>query len=437
MEVIFVRGIMLNAINSFHGPTSGSNSLNSNERSELLISSIKNNPEKKQFILLCFENHSRKLRHINNICSEGRSPVPYAVTKENKVVYSNYGEHLGFNQTVDGQKLKPYDCKTSLSRQLEYQSLLTSLILKHPSITNEAVNNVSKEIISFLQSRFSENGKSFSDMLKKNIGHYFWTNGGASFGRISLDSIENIDSDEVLKSLIQTLKTGEIAQILAIHDAVGRKILPFYECDERSKYLALANTVRQDWFDNAQLRGRRRKQDLGVPCETVGLLPPGSVADQSVKVQARHRAIDMFERDETRMSHPEANDYYDDLDTRNLLFGAGISGTTGTLLQSAEAFGQLHTLELKKQYCAAIAGYLVGGGMHSYHEVMAVAEKVGVPYQSGSSIESLPESLLKNDEFQKLAAEYYDVAVLGSTHWRFNQSCLPSHLNTQIKKESQ
>lgn len=84
----------------------------------------------------------------------------------------------------------------------------------------------------------------------------------------------------------------------------------------------------------------------------------------------------MFIRDEKRLSHPQANDYYDDLDTRNLLFGAGISGTTGTLFQAAEAFGQLQTTELKKQYCAAILGYLVGGGMHSYHEVMAVAEKL-------------------------------------------------------------
>ncbi|WP_237709400.1 hypothetical protein [Shewanella baltica] len=213
---------MLKSINIFQSLTSESNSLNPNNRTELFIRSIKKNQEAKNFILLCFENHSRTLRHINNICSERHCSVPYAVTKENKVVYSIYGENLGFNQTVDGQKLKPYNCQTSLSRQLEYQSLLTSLILKHPSITNEAVNNVSKGIISFLQSRFSENGKSFSDILKKNIGHYFWTNGRASFGRISLDSIENIDSDEVLKSLIRTLKTGEIAQILAIHDAVAR-----------------------------------------------------------------------------------------------------------------------------------------------------------------------------------------------------------------------
>lgn len=345
------------------------NITNRQERLNLLIKNVKNIQAPKPFLLLAFKNHSRKLKQIDSIFSQDRYFVPYAMTNEKKVVYSNYGEHLGFNQDVDGQKLTPYDTKISLSRQLEYQSLLTSLILKYPSITYDAVNNVSEGIISFLQSRLSEEGKPFADCFKKNIGYYFWTNGRASFGRISLESIESIDSQEVLKTLVQTLKTGELAQILAIHDAIGRKILPAYEVSEKTKYHSIAELVRQDWFDHPQLRGRVRKKDLALPCETLGLLPFGSVIAQSLKIQTRQRAVDMFERDDKRISHPEANNYYDDLDTRNLLFGAGISGTTGTLLQSAEAFGKLDTLELKKQYCAAIAGYLVGGGMHSYHEV--------------------------------------------------------------------
>ncbi len=72
--------------------------------------------------------------------------------------------------------------------------------------------------------------------------------------------------------------------------------------------------------------------------------------------------------------------------------------------------------------------------MHSYHEVMAVAEKVGIPYKPGSFMESLPESIFNNDEFKNLSTEYYDVAVLGVTHWRFNESCLPSHLNRTLTK---
>jgi hypothetical protein len=36
-------------------------------------------------------------------------------------------------------------------------------------------------------------------------------------------------------------------------------------------------------------------------------------------------------------------------------------------------------LSVGKQYVLAIIGYLVGGGMHSYHESMAVAQKAGMP----------------------------------------------------------
>lgn len=423
---------MLKSVLSHHNRIDGSHSKSENPQSGLMIKNIEN--PKGPFLLLSFENHSRVLKNINRFCTDGRCFVPYAITDERKVIYSNYGEHLGFNHNVDGVRLKPYDCQTSLSRQQEYQSLLTSLILKDPSITKDAVDNVSGGVINFIKLIHIENGRDFSDFIKKTIGHYFWTNGRHSFGRISLDNVESIDSEDVLKTILQTLKAGTIEQKLAIHDAIGRKVLLSHECEQREKYLSLAETVRQDWFDDPQTRGRIRKKSPVLPCETIGLLPSDSHLNQPEKVQSRQRAIDIFIRDEKRMSHPQANDYYDDLDTRNLLFGAGISGTTGTLFQAAEAFGQLQTTELKKQYCAAILGYLVGGGMHSYHEVMAVAEKVGIPYKPGSFMESLPESIFNNDEFKNLSAQYYDVAVLGATHWRFNESCLPSHLNKSLTK---
>lgn len=74
-----------------------------------------------------------------------------------------------------------------------------------------------------------------------------------------MDNVESIDSEDVLKTILQTLKTGAIEQKLAIHDAIGRKVLLSYECEQREKYLSLAETVRQDWFDDPQTRGRIRK----------------------------------------------------------------------------------------------------------------------------------------------------------------------------------
>ena len=56
--------------------------------------------------------------------------------------------------------------------------------------------------------------------------------------------------------------------------------------------------------------------------------------------------------------------YFQDLDERNELFGAGPSGTTGTLLAAAMTFGNLQD-EMLKQYMFAIIGYLIGGGVIS------------------------------------------------------------------------
>jgi hypothetical protein len=141
----------------------------------------------------------------------------------------------------------------------------------------------------------------------------------------------------------------------------------------------------------------------------------------------------MFVRDLQRKQHLEANAYYDDLDARNLLFGAGISGTTGSLLQAALAFGKLVPGEALKQYTMAIIGYLVGGGMHSYHESMAIAAKAGVPYTPGAFITSLPDSFLNSTDFKTWSAQYYDVVYLGVIHWRNNAGALPSHLSTQLR----
>jgi hypothetical protein len=149
--------------------------------------------------------------------------------------------------------------------------------------------------------------------------------------------------------------------------------------------------------------------------------------------QSRNRGVDMFVRDVHRKRHDEADAYYDDLDTRNLLFGAGISGTTGSLLQAGIAFGGLAPGEMLKQYTLAIVGYLVGGGMHSYHESMVIAQKAGVPYSPGAFIDSLPSSFTTSADFKAWSVLYYDIVYLGAIHWRNNAGALPSHLNTQLR----
>ncbi|GHW44675.1 hypothetical protein VCSRO56_3593 [Vibrio cholerae] len=162
---------MLKPILSNQDRIDRSHSQNENPQSSLMVKNIEN--PKGSFLLLSFENHSRILKNINRICTDGRCFVPYAITDEREVIYSNYGEHLGFNNNVDGVKLKPYDTQTSLSRQQEYQSLLTFLILKDPSITKDAVDNVSGGVINCIKLIHIENGRDFSYFIKKQLATIF------------------------------------------------------------------------------------------------------------------------------------------------------------------------------------------------------------------------------------------------------------------------
>ena len=98
-----------------------------------------------------------------------------------------------------------------------------------------------------------------------------------------------------------------------------------------------------------------------------------------------------------------------DIQQRNLIFGAGPSGSTGTLLQAGKLFGNLDG-ELLQQYVLAIVAYLVGGGMHSYHEVMVIARMAGCPYKDGAYVPSLPGNFLRSADYEEWQAD-------SSTSW--------------------
>jgi hypothetical protein len=239
-----------------------------------------------------------------------------------------------------------------------------------------------------------------------------------------------------MRGLLVALENGRLDQKLSIHDAIGRKMLaldqPSYE-SRRYIYDKWA-ILRQSWFDAPDLRGRANASSKASATTLGGIVRKDQTGVGDVDID-RNRGVDMYQRDTNRKRDYAASDnYYSDLDCRNLLFGAGISGTTGTLLQAAFAFtGELLKGELLKQYVLAVIGYLVGGGMHSYHESMAVAEKAGVPYQPGRYIQSLPDSFLASQQFKEWKVEYYDIVMMGATHWRYNDGFQAPQTNPKLK----
>ena len=371
--------------------------------------------------------------------SSGVSYVPWGVTVDGRVVYAKTGEHTGFRGGSGQYRLRPYDTMVSQNRRRLAESQLGVLALEYPSFTSRATNVVSTAVHQYLTKHFWQNQEATRQAIYDQIGHYFYTGGGTGFGRISEADKKSLGPEKVYAGILDKLRTGKLEQKMAIYDAIGRKVLPVLGgATQQNAYNAWATLVREAWFDDPKRRGRMNspaQQARQVqPTQTPGIAPLNTVGTTNMPNvgQSRTRGVDMFQRDPKRTRHTPADAYYDDADLRNVLFGAGISGTTGTLLQAGRAFGGIVNGDLLKEYVFAIIGYLVGGGMHSYHESMAIAQRVGVPYNPGAYLPSLPASFLSSTHFSNWCIEYYDVAVLGATHWRYNAGVTPSHLNKNL-----
>jgi hypothetical protein len=116
------------------------------------------------------------------------------------------------------------------------------------------------------------------------------------------------------------------------------------------------------------------------------------------------RAIDRF--------LPKVSSVYcQEMIKHNLPFVAGKSGHTRTLLLGALLYGNFNSDEIK-EYVLAIFVFLAAGGNHSFHEVMQVASKVGVPCDMQNYSVSLPSSFVNSDNYKVLSRifpEYLDV----------------------------
>jgi hypothetical protein len=146
--------------------------------------------------------------------------------------------------------------------------------------------------------------------------------------------------------------------------------------------------IRKDWFKQVWAQGRGPNAPVAV------VLP--------IESEARKRGIDQF------LSDPKS-DFMKVVNANNLIFAAGQSGTTSTLFQSAMLFGNLASKDDLKTYLMAIVAYLVGGGMHSCHELFKTAELVGIEYRVGEYDGAIPEHIRRHELYKKWKHEFADV----------------------------
>lgn len=380
-------------------------------------------------------------RHGWAMCRPAESYVPWALTADGRrVIYCNSREAGSWNGTGG---IRPYDTQVSQQRRRLCEAVLGMTALERPELTIEAVGQVSKAIEVYLRDQ-AFRYDNVKQAVYDQIGHYFYTSTvdrktgalktGWGFGRISIKKKEVVGVDGVWRGILNALRKGTVDQKLAIHDAVGRKLLPALHRPGDSKLLTynkIGPIVRDKWFDKDTQRGRMKAPKPAGPVKIGGIASVGQAGNISMTQIPRERGVDTFQRDPGRDRVPAADDYYDEADLRNLLFGAGISGTTGTLLQAAKTFAGLDG-DLLKEYQLAIIGYLVGGGMHSAHESLAVGQRIGIEYTPGIYDPSLPAKFRNSAFYTRWREEFYDIVVLGRLHWRYNPGVIPSHLNRNL-----
>lgn len=396
------------------------------------------------------------------------SYMPWALTPDGCVVYALFKVSNEYDWRKPPAKggLRVYDATAGKGRRALCQSKLGMIALDNLGLSDRGVRKVSAGIQHFLEVTATGNDKILAD-YQTNVGKYAYGLAYMSYGRFSDKPPRGaMATKTVWRDAINALVEGKpLAGIMNIHDNVPSKLLKKYngqQGDLYKKYKDWAERFRADaegelFYDDDPNSAENRKNKKLVfdapgrgrlggikaePSTSGGMLPTGSPSIGTV--QLHKRGVDMFARtapEYDRMARDaqtvrtkfSAISYYRDLDTRRELFGAGPSGTTGTLLASAMTFGELRGEELK-QYCLAVIGYLVGGGCHSLHESLTVmGYHPDLQYNSSSLLghtgkganqradsakfPMLPMSFLSSTHFPKWRDEFYDITVLGGVHW--------------------
>jgi hypothetical protein len=230
--------------------------------------------------------------------------------------------------------------------------------------------------------------------------------------------------NQILKVKTTTPPTKEMLDDKTKRDNTLKKIMP--EAWEWNKSLswrqmeAIGQRVRPMSLFDPKFRGRT---DKGEPAKTnkPGILVDGpGVPDVNITATLRRLNLTMAELQSTEERARGVDRYVPDFASMSPVFkqsvmdshtgfGAGPSGTTGTLLQSAMTFSSLADEELKRYVFACVA-YLVGGGMHTCHEVFTTASLLGLPYTDGKYRQSLPTAFRSTPEYDAWYVEFYDIA---------------------------
>ena len=402
----------------------------------------------------------------------GTGLVPCALAPDGRVVFGTTRDIDLVRKTrpPSATKLVPYTPEIKLQRRRLCETVLGYFALNSSALVQGPLDKVSNAIWTYWHKRIAQLQKEAAPFMVDASKKYL--HGASSFGRLApakptwvlnieswmsalsshprdVPKIMNIqdnflrifkslgpcdldhrwirpmpdDLRNQIKGITRTEAIGEELKGKAARETTLKKIMPDAWEWRRSPMWAnmemLGTRVRPLSLFDPRFRGRT---DTGEPQKTS---KPGILVDgpniPDVKIDAclarldltvgaiqsteeRARGVDRYTPDFNSMSPV----FRQSVEGSITGFGAGPSGTTGTLLQSANTFTTLEGEDLKRYVFACVA-YLVGGGMHTCHEVFTTAHLLGLPYDEGKYRRSLPTGFQSTPEYDAWRMEFYDL----------------------------
>jgi hypothetical protein len=213
------------------------------------------------------------------------------------------------------------------------------------------------------------------------------------FGHLPHDESVALLPEKIVADMQATLQDehAPLSQIMQIHSIFVYRLYDHLEEANHKEELA------KKYFTEEERSNSRLEREEKVSLTTqLGISNHPVFKKLTGQDQQPHaRAVDRF-------APNVSSAYCQEMIKHNLPFIAGKSGHTRSLLLGALLYGNFDSDEIK-EYVLAIFVFLAAGGNHSFHEVMQVANKVGVPCDMQNYSASLPRSFVNSDNYKVLS----------------------------------
>ncbi len=351
-------------------------------------------------------------------------PTEYAVgLSQDGVIFGNKTGAWTYN--TRGPRLMHYDDEVERQRRMLCDTALAQIILDNPKYANPTISEVCQGVQLYWTDLKKRLGGATFEQIATDARHI---SNPTSFGRLPPAPLSKTDIDQVrgvIDGWMLQFKSGDLPKIMSLFDI----FLQIYHSQETGVGTSVeaqrkAN-LRPEWYDLEASRGRgprfkeKSVQDAIKPTTMPGLLSPDftipiaqplercGIDLLTMRTESRKRGTDMFLIQATKLQPA----FRTMLEQSNMVFSASASGSTSSLLTSGKTFhpDKLTKPEALKEFLMGCVAYLVGGGMHTCHEVFVTGKLAGMDYLHGKYQTMLPESLTKSQHYAHWETEFWEI----------------------------